>query len=347
MPAHPTTLVLSSGGVRGVAHAGALAALAEAGWLGRVRTFVGSSAGAIVGMLLVLGYTAAETERLARDVDLAGVMGDLTLVGVMKLPSRLGAVDGAAARIGALLRTLVARSRAARGDAGLTFAELRRRTGKRLVVCASDVSSAGVRIHADGGVVAPNAAVFCPDTTPDVAVLHAVRASCAIPLIFMPVDGHLVDGALVDIYPFDRSADERTLGVLIVDRCEEPRADGFALGAEGGGAPLFGFVRRLLGAVAAARASRILADPDIRWKTIVVGCDSGEHADSRASNLAAGRKAARDFVADRARRGVLGRLTPSQRADLDRCVLRARARYGRGRARHKKRRGAKEGGGDR
>ncbi len=86
-------LVLSGGGVRGLAHLGVVQALEAGGlWNGRVRTLVGTSAGALVAATLATGRSAAEgirfwTEEIwsrgrpdpreAFDVDWAGILQGL------------------------------------------------------------------------------------------------------------------------------------------------------------------------------------------------------------------------------------------------------------------------------
>jgi NTE family protein len=61
-------LVLGGGGVRGVAHIGALAALEEAGY--DVARAAGASAGAIAGAFAVAGIGAAQLRELFEDLDL-------------------------------------------------------------------------------------------------------------------------------------------------------------------------------------------------------------------------------------------------------------------------------------
>ena len=273
MSLRPTTLVLSSGGVRGVAHVGALRALYRAGWLGGddagPRTVVGTSAGAVVGALVVLGYTPDEMWRVVRRTNLLSLLRReqrrLTLSGVLaSLATRFGAIESATAELEGLLRTLVARSRVADGDADLTFGELRRRTGRTLVVCATDLVTAGP-------------VYFGPATTPDTSVAYAVRASAAIPLVFTPVGGRYTDGALVDHYPFRRSPDDacRTLGVVLVDG-DAPRADGHCDAPRD--APrepprsLLDYVAHLVRAVETSRTRALLDDDDVSDRTIAVYC---------------------------------------------------------------------------
>jgi predicted acylesterase/phospholipase RssA len=58
-------LVLSGGGARGLAHAGAIVALEELGY--QPAPIVGASMGAIVGALYAAGYPAADIRAIIRD----------------------------------------------------------------------------------------------------------------------------------------------------------------------------------------------------------------------------------------------------------------------------------------
>ncbi|MCS5711340.1 patatin-like phospholipase family protein [Candidatus Berkiella aquae] len=68
-------LVLEGGGVRGFAYLGALEVLAENGILQNVKRIAGSSAGAIVGLLLALGCEPAEIAKIMeKDLELSKLL---------------------------------------------------------------------------------------------------------------------------------------------------------------------------------------------------------------------------------------------------------------------------------
>ena len=66
-----TKLILSGGGVKGVAHLGALKALHELGLLQNIDTFVGTSIGAFIGVLLSIGYSPDELYKFTSMMDLS------------------------------------------------------------------------------------------------------------------------------------------------------------------------------------------------------------------------------------------------------------------------------------
>lgn len=57
-------LVLEGGGVRGLAYAGALEVLEQKGILSNIENVAGSSAGAIAGLMISLGYTSKEIDSI-------------------------------------------------------------------------------------------------------------------------------------------------------------------------------------------------------------------------------------------------------------------------------------------
>jgi predicted acylesterase/phospholipase RssA len=206
-------LVFAGGGPQTTAYIGCVRYLEHIGALpGAVRTFVGTSAGAVLAFLCALGLSADQALAWALQHVRSGDLTTLDVDGLLLLPERLGIDDGARL-VGALRAAL----RAALGCEDATFAELAKTTGRNLVVCACNVT---LERHEFFGV----------DTTPDVSVLTALRMSCCLPILFTPVehDGCLyVDGGLLANLPVDFARRDggsaigaRTLALCI--RCSTP-----------------------------------------------------------------------------------------------------------------------------
>ena len=232
-------LVLEGGGVKGIALAGAVTALAEAGY--SFPRVAGSSAGAVVGSLTAALQVAGEPPdrlgELVRSVDYRrlrdpGGLGRLPVVGrALALLVHDGLYEG---------RYLEQFLTGALGELGVrTFADLRLpaddpaaeglspERAYRLVVTVSDLSRQRlVRLPWD-----------LPDYgVDDLPVARAVRASAAIPFYFRPVrqptpqgPATWVDGALLSSFPvglFDRpdTVDPRwpTFGVRLTTRPPTP-----------------------------------------------------------------------------------------------------------------------------
>lgn len=176
------TLVVSGGGMKGVASLGAVSALRSMGSLRSVKTVVGTSAGALVAAAFATDRADARLvdelcrcSRLRADIDLHRVMNTFGLDTGANLDAWIGVVLG---------------------GRRYTFGQLFRERGRRLVVCATNVSTR-------------RAVYFSPETTPDMDVGLSLRMSCSIPLYFaaVPYDGDVyVDGAVSDNFPMEWAA---------------------------------------------------------------------------------------------------------------------------------------------
>jgi predicted acylesterase/phospholipase RssA len=174
------TLVLSSGGVKGVAMLGTLHALHTVGELSQVRTVVGTSVGALVGALV------ATRRDLHRALDTIAQHGYAPDFDFSRLFKEYGLDSGKC--IESLFTAMVGPD-----NARATFADIHRRHGIKLYVCATNLTTR----HAE---------FFGPDDHGDMPVALAVRMSCSVPLLFSAVryrDALYVDGALVNNFPCD------------------------------------------------------------------------------------------------------------------------------------------------
>lgn len=186
------SIALSAGAHRAVAHLGALAYLEDRGMSEDIHSYAGSSGGAVVAALCSVAGTS-------------GVRDLLRLYGAEDV-SAPRALHNPFVRHGLVsmgFRSLERRLEASTGKKRATFRDVRRVTGKSLFVSAFRVD--------DGRTV-----FFGPDD--DVAVVDAVRASTAIPLLVPPVridGGAYVDGAIAAYLPTAALPAKRSLGLLI------------------------------------------------------------------------------------------------------------------------------------
>jgi NTE family protein len=201
-------LVLEGGGVRGLAYAGVFSVLEQKGIIQQVEKVGGSSAGSIAGMLLCVGYTAAEIDSLMMELPLQKFKdGYGGLVGKYKrLKTDFGIFKGDAFE--KWLQQLV---KYKTGKPKLTFEELHQlhlnnnHLYKDLYCTGTNLSKQQLEI-------------FSFETTPDMPIALAVRISGGVPLYFEPValDNQLhkikksdttsfvnyyVDGGMLSNYP--------------------------------------------------------------------------------------------------------------------------------------------------
>jgi NTE family protein len=204
----PLRICLSGGGIKGLAHIGALEVLHEKGLLAAVKEYVGISAGALCAFALCAGCTLSELRMVIELLDF-GNLRTLEPETVLEFPDKYGIDTGEN-----LARLVTAILRAKHLPPTITFQDLRaRRVGPNLRIYATDLNTCRpVELSARA--------------TPDMEVRLALRASMAIPLYFQPVldpaTGHcLVDGGVVCHSPFKFLTEEEVQTSLSITFSDE------------------------------------------------------------------------------------------------------------------------------
>lgn len=196
------TIVFSGGGIKGIAHLGAMQYINSKKLANGATTFIGTSAGAIVAAVMAVGLDPKEVFekhiipfKWKSDID-------ITL-----LDKGFGIDTGAS--LDTWLRGLFPKD--------ITFKSLHTSTKKRLVVCVTNLNTR-------------RAEYFGPDTTPDMSVLKALRMSCSVPLYFSAVhhEGMLyVDGGVCDNFPVHHAYDIGGKNVLGLQFYPHKKPEGF------------------------------------------------------------------------------------------------------------------------
>ena len=182
-------------------HLGVLAALLEEGLCTGVREWWGCSGGALCALLGSLGVSAGWLRDCASALDLR-ILGAIEEEMVADYFRTWGVNSGVAWKeyVGRVLETWEP------GAANWTFADLAAaRPGVRLALTATNLT------RGEG-------AVFSAETTPEMRILDALQASCAVPLFYVPwvsASGEVYcDGAVLEQFPW--AAVEDKAGVLAV-----------------------------------------------------------------------------------------------------------------------------------
>lgn len=188
-------LVLSGGGISGMAMLGSLSALSRVpGVLTDVHTVIGTSVGSLVGAMFCIGVDMQTAFEMVCGMD----RRSLTSVSLDNILTTYGFDDGAGLDrfIGMFI------------PPDLTFATVHRVFGKRLVVHVTSLT--------DQKNVA-----FDVHSAPHMSVARAIRMSCSIPLVYSCVrhEGKVyVDGGVINSFAMDNKADVPTLGIRIIFR---------------------------------------------------------------------------------------------------------------------------------
>eukprot|EP00927_Polykrikos_kofoidii_P057699 TRINITY_DN5187_c0_g2_i1.p1 TRINITY_DN5187_c0_g2~~TRINITY_DN5187_c0_g2_i1.p1 ORF type:complete len:463 (-),score=48.48 TRINITY_DN5187_c0_g2_i1:80-1327(-) len=194
----PEVLVFEGGGTKGIHYAGAIRHLEAAGFLDDVHAYAGTSAGAQQAALCAFGYTGEECENLVRNTSqLRNILdgsgspcaccgcgccgcGVGFCTGLFRLKRHHGFYLGDF--LEDYLDGLFAEKRVS-GERGCTFEQLyeEKHVELRVGVC---------------NVVSRKFEYLDRHSNPTLQVSRAVRASSAIPLVFLPQ--HIGDGLYVD-----------------------------------------------------------------------------------------------------------------------------------------------------
>jgi NTE family protein len=209
----PKRIALSGGGMKGIAHVGALEVLEERGLLRCVKEYIGTSAGALIGFCMCIGYTLSELRAICMELDFS-LAQNLDPEIIVQFLENFGFDDGA--NTDKLLTVLL---KAKRIDPNITFEEFARQfpNSPRLRVYAVEIQSCNIY-------------EFSLEKTPRAELRMAVRASSSIPIYFTPIhdvsaNKVYVDAGLVAHLPFHHlTMDERneTIGIAFGNEHAQP-----------------------------------------------------------------------------------------------------------------------------
>lgn len=198
VPISPRCIVLSSGGIRGLAFVGALLELKKINMLKYVNEILGVSIGSLFGLGLCLKYSIEEMYMLGSNMDftlLINIDPDLAF----EYFEKFGVDDGSQ------LKKFVSSILKAKGyNIDITFKELHEKTNYYFRCFATNLNNCTLK-------------EFSYIKTPHEQVLFGVVASMSIPCFYIPQmkDSILyVDGAVLNSYPISLVSEENKERVL-------------------------------------------------------------------------------------------------------------------------------------
>jgi NTE family protein len=186
----PLRIVLSGGGIRCVAHSGALKKLEELGLLVAVKEYIGVSAGGLIAFCIAIGYSIPKLASLCRVFDFSSIRS-LEPEDIVSFFDTYGMDTGM--KLQRLLESLLKH----RGlSPTMTFKQLKEHnpSAPLLRIFAADLCTVQPR-------------EFSASKTPNATLVTALMASMCIPGYFVPIKdketGHLlVDGGALHNFPF-------------------------------------------------------------------------------------------------------------------------------------------------
>ena len=202
-------LVLSGGSIKGVAYIGCIRFLEESGIIHQFKNLIGSSVGSIVCLLICLGISCTEMTQFMKKLFSDYHTSTPNVDNIINIFNTMGLDDGSL-----IMKHIVELLHTKYNLFDITFIDLAKRSGKNLVVCGTNLTTAA-------------SIYFNVDTYPNMSVLKAIRISISIPFIFTPVlyeNAIYADAALFNNFPidyFDGSLPQNTLGIVIKSKQEE------------------------------------------------------------------------------------------------------------------------------
>ena len=178
-------LCLSGGGTKTICTIGALQALYEKNLLNDVHTYIGSSAGAILGFLLSIGYTPKEIFDYQLDID----FNTLFNVKVTDFFNNYGLDNGRY-----FMHEVKKAVRKKKVRTALTFEDHFKETKKKLIVTGTCLTTRSVEY-------------FDYTSHPKMKIIDALRISTSIPILFEYVtyDNKVyIDGGILDNLPMHK-----------------------------------------------------------------------------------------------------------------------------------------------
>jgi len=203
----PTTISFSSGGTKSFGHTGVMVRLKEAGFVDKVTSWYGCSAGSIGAYLCALGVSTAWMKDFSIHVDSRYFLRiDEDVVTNFTTTWGLSEGDALKEYVGGIADTWEP------GSSKWTFADLRReRPEVFLGISATNLSKRRLE-------------VFSHETTPNLLIVDAIRASSAIPFMFTPWTSPwgdiYCDGGITEECPWIHVKDKAHTLVIACDDCQ-------------------------------------------------------------------------------------------------------------------------------
>lgn len=194
------SLVFCGGGMKCLSYLGVYKALLEYDLIKDVDTLIATSAGTIIALMILLGYSLEELKDVYFNLDFS-VLQDINPDRVFEFLDKFGLDSGI--NIKRMLQVLI---RTKMGTSDCTFQELFQHTHKKFIVTGTSLNQL-------------KCISFSHVTHPTMSVIDAIIISSSVPFVYQShsYDGELyVDGGITNNYPICLSENlEETLGFLL------------------------------------------------------------------------------------------------------------------------------------
>ena len=196
-------LVFAGGGLKGFIHIGVLQILEKNGILTKCKRYCGASIGAFFALLLCIGISVIDIERLFLCIDPKNIVS-YHPENLVKLFDKLGCESTDSLKN--ILHIILEKKT---NNPRITMKELYELTNKEVCFSVTNISK-------------QCGEYFNYKTSPDLEVAEACLISMCIPFLFEPrkyQDSYYLDGGIANNFPIDyfQNSQENTIGVSIKD----------------------------------------------------------------------------------------------------------------------------------
>lgn len=194
-----TSIVIAGGAMKAMACIGVTKYLEEQGIMKSIKNFVGTSAGSIICLTMILGYSSQEIKKVIIEILADDEATKFDIEKIFDILTTYGMNDGSGLEKG-IKKILYKKYHLE----DITFIDLAKASGKNLVVCVSNLTKESCEY-------------FSVDTTPNLSVIKAIIASCSIPILFQPIEINsclYVDGGLYNNFPINYFSDHKLRDIL-------------------------------------------------------------------------------------------------------------------------------------
>lgn len=203
------TICLSGGGINGLNMLGSLKYLNDNNiiQMKKLNTFIGTSVGSLINLLLVLNYKINTIIKIVYKLDFNKIELDFDLDNFLE---NYG-IDNAS-RILTIMQTLLFNKT---GYYDLKFIDLYNLTKKNLKILVVNYSQKREEL-------------LSYETTPEMSVILAIRMSISIPLVFYPVtynNDYYIDGGMINNFGFKYCNPKTTIGICIETEIDKKPKD--------------------------------------------------------------------------------------------------------------------------
>ena len=193
-------LIICSGGIKCIYIIGCLNNLSKIHPLHLFNYYTGCSAGAIICLLLNIGYNIDDIENII-SIDFK-IFQELKITNLI---NNCGFDNGT--KITNFFKAIILNKNY---DINITFKELYEKTYKVLTFTTTNITIGKTEYH---NYI----------TQPNMPILLSLRMSINIPIVYSPIkynDNYYVDGALLDSYPYNYNKNLKKIGIFLLPKNE-------------------------------------------------------------------------------------------------------------------------------